>query len=296
MEIEEIELNDKRYPEKLKKIKNPPKKLYVIGNEKILNNDGIAIVGSRDCTKEGKISAKLFSANIAKSGLTVISGMAKGIDAMAHIGALEVGGKTIAVLGNGPKYIFPKENEQTYKRILENGGVIVSEYPGITPPVSEMFRQRNRIVSGLALGLLVVEAEARSGTSITARYAREQGKEVFCIPNSRNNRKGIGTNILIQKGAKLVIEPKEIIETYKRKIEKQITIDELEEEIVEEVDISKVKPEYREIYKTLTQELNINEISIKTNIGILDLYQKLFLMEIEGLIERKQNKYKIKST
>ena len=222
--------------------------------------------------------------------------MAKGIDAMAHIGALEVGGKTIAVLGNGPKYIFPKENEQTYKRILENGGVIVSEYPGITPPVSEMFRQRNRIVSGLALGLLVVEAEARSGTSITARYAREQGKEVFCIPNSRNNRKGIGTNILIQKGAKLVIEPKEIIETYKRKIEKQITIDELEEEIVEEVDISKVKPEYREIYKTLTQELNINEISIKTNIGILDLYQKLFLMEIEGLIERKQNKYKIKST
>lgn len=296
MEIEEIELNDKRYPEKLRKIKNPPKKLYVIGNEKILNNDGIAIVGSRDCTKEGKISAKLFSANIAKSGLTVISGMAKGIDAMAHIGALEVGGKTIAVLGNGPKYIFPKENEQTYKRILENGGVIVSEYPGITPPVSEMFRQRNRIVSGLALGLLVVEAEARSGTSITARYAREQGKEVFCIPNSRNNRKGIGTNILIQKGAKLVIEPKEIIETYKRRIEKQITIDELEEGIVEEVDISKVKPEYREIYKTLTQELNINEISIKTNIGILDLYQKLFLMEIEGLIERKQNKYKIKST
>lgn len=295
MEIEEIEINDKRYPEKLRKIKKPPKRLYVLGNTKILGNDGIAIVGSRDCTKEGKDSARLFAANIAKSGLTIISGMAKGIDAMAHIGALEVGGKTIAVLGNGPKYIFPKENEETYQKILKNGGAIVSEYPEDTPPVSEMFRQRNRIVSGLALGVLVVEAEARSGTSITARHAKEQGKEVFCIPNSRDNRKGIGTNMLIQKGAKLVIQPKEIIEIYKKKIEKQLTIDELERMQENNIDLKNVKEEYRNIYKLLTEELSINELSLKTNIGILDLYQKLFLMEMEGLIETKQNKYKIKS-
>lgn len=295
MKIEEIEINDKRYPEKLRKIKKPPEKLYVLGNAKILDNDAIAIVGSRDCTIEGKNTARLFSANIAKSGLTVISGMAKGIDAMAHIGALEVGGKTIAVLGNGPKYIFPKENEKIYQKILESGGAIVSEYPEETPPVSEMFRQRNRIVSGLALGVLVIEAEARSGTSITARHAKEQGKEVYCIPNSMENKKGIGTNILIQKGAKLVIEPKEIIEKYERKIDKKITIEELEKNKIEEIEMKKIKPEYRKIYKVLiAKALSINEISLKTNIGILDLYQKLFLMELEGLIETEQNKYKIK--
>lgn len=294
MEIEEITINSRNYPEKLRKIKRPPQKLYVLGNKEILRNDGIAIVGSRDCTKDGKRSARLFAANIAKAGFTIISGMAKGIDVSAHMGALDVGGKTIAVLGNGPNYIFPQENEETYKKILESGGAIISEYPDCTPPVSERFRQRNRIVSGLSLGVLVVEAEARSGTSITVRHAREQKKEVFCIPNSRENRKGIGTNMLIQNGATLVIEPNEVISKYTDSFEEQITIEELEKLGGKELDLSYVKKEYRDIYKLLAEELSINELSKKTKMGISDLYQKLFLMEIEGLIENKQNKYKIK--
>lgn len=295
MEIEEITINSKNYPEKLKTIKRPPQKLYVLGNKEILKNDGIAIVGSRDCTKNGKRSARLFAANIAKAGFTIISGMARGIDVSAHMGALDVGGKTIAVLGNGPRYIFPAENEETYKKILENGGAIISEYPDCTSPASERFRQRNRIVSGLSLGVLVVEAEARSGTSITVRHAREQKKEVFCIPNSRENRKGIGTNMQIKNGATLVTEPNDIIAKYTNNIGEQITIEELEEMKGKELDLTNVKKEYRSIYKLLTEELSINELSAKTNIGISELYQKLFFMEIEGLIENKKSKYKIKT-
>ena len=145
-------------------------------------------------------------------------------------------------------------------------------------------------------GVLVVEAEKISGTSITARYAKEQGKDTFCLPNSIENKKGIGTNILIQKGAKLVIEPKEIIERYRGKEIEQISIEQLEKRNKkEETNLSKIKEEYRQLYKILEiEELNINEIRIKTKIEISELYQKLFLMEMEGLIENKNNKYKIK--
>lgn len=147
MRIQEIDINDKDYPKRLKNIKRPPEKLYLLGNKEILDNKGIAIVGSRNCTEKGKKNASFFASNIAKSGFTVISGMAKGIDTRAHIGALDVEGKTIAVLGNGPEVIFPPENKELYNKILEMGGAIISEYPGNTPSRPEYFRQRNRIIS-----------------------------------------------------------------------------------------------------------------------------------------------------
>lgn len=294
MKIQEIDINDKYYPEILKAIKRPPKKLYVLGNKEILSYKAIAIVGSRNCTEEGRQNAKFFASNIAKSGFTVVSGMAKGIDAASHIGALDVGGKTIAVLGNGPRVIFPPENKEIYNKILETGGAIISEYPESTAYQSEYFRQRNRIVSGLSLGVLIVESKAKSGTGITARFAREQKKDLFCIPSSIKNSKGIGTNIQIKKGANLVTEPKEIIEKYTKKEIEQISVEELEKlSRVSLIDMKKIKPEYREIYKVLEDELSLNEISLKTGIDIKNLYQKLFIMEMEGLIKSNQNRYKI---
>lgn len=208
---------------------------------------------------------------------------------------MEVKGKTIAVLGNGPDYIFPKENKEIYENILKMGGLIVSEYPEGTEPKSERFRKRNRIVSGLSLGILVVEAEYRSGTSITARYAKEQGRDVFCLPSSIENRKGIGTNNLIKKGAILVTEPNEIIKKYKMPKVKQITIEDLERN--NEVSLSElgsIKEEYRNIYKELYIPLSINEISFRKGIDIKEIYEKIFMMEMEGLIEYKESKYKIK--
>lgn len=295
MKVEEIDIENSEYPEKLRKTKNAPKKLYILGNKKLLNTEAIAIVGSRDCTEEGKRNARMFSANIANAGFTVVSGMAKGIDREAHIGALEVCGNTIAVLGNGVDIAFPSENKEIYKQILKKGGLIISEYKSGTLPESEKFRQRNRIVSGLSLGVLVVEAEYRSGTSITVRYAKEEKRDVFCIPSSRENNKGLGTNMLIQKGAKLVLKPKEIIERYTEKKIKQISLEDLEKQRENtKINLEKIKKEYREIYKILEKELSINDISIKTKIEISKLYEILLMMEMEGLIESKQQKYKIK--
>lgn len=155
-----------------------------------------------------------------------------------------------------------------------------------------MFRQRNRIVSGLSLGILVIEAEARSGTSITARYAMEQGKDVFCIPNSIDNRKGIGTNNLIKKGAKLILNPNEIIEKYIHYTQKQITIDDLESmHKITAIRLNDIKEEYRCIYEILTEPLSINDISEKIGIDITEIYSKIFMMEIEGLIKKEGNKY-----
>lgn len=203
-------------------------------------------------------------------------------------------GKTIAVLGNGPKCIFPETNEEIYKRILKNGGAIVSEYPDDEPPKSDYFRKRNRIVSGLSLGILVVEAEKRSGTSITARFAREQNRDVFCIPNSRENRKGYGTNILLQKGATLVIEPNDIIKRYTGNIVKQVSIEELEANRKIEEEPKKVKQKYKKVYNILSEELTINEISKKIGMDVSELYQKLLMMEIDGIIEITHNKYRRK--
>ncbi len=290
MQIEEINYNDECYPKRLKNIDDPPKKLYVLGNKNILNYKGIAIVGSRDCTDKGKEIAKIFGANLANAGFSIISGMAKGIDAEAHMGALEVNGNTIAVLGCGVDYVYPQQNIELYNEILEKGGVIVSEYPSKVEPTSEYFRKRNRIVSGLSLGILVVEAEYRSGTSITVGYAKVQGRDIFCIPNAIDNNKGIGTNILIQKGANLVIEPKEIIEKYMDFKPKQLSIIDILEN--KKNKLKSVKKEYRKIYECLQNgELGINEISIQTGLCIAEIYQKLVMMELEGIIEFKQNKY-----
>lgn len=327
IEIEEIKITDEDYPKRLKEIQNAPKKIYVLGNKKILNDKGIAIIGSRNCSEEGLKNARLFATNIANAGFTVISGMAKGIDSASHYGALEVEGKTIAVLGCGVDYIYPKENNKLYEEILDRRGVIISEYPPGTEPSSEKFRARNRIVSGLSLGVLVVEAKYRSGTSITIKYAKEQKRDVFCIPSSIENKKGIGTNIQIRKGATLVLEPREILERYDVKNIKQISIEELElkketeledidernkiEYIEEEIkginetkdekesrrtssNLSQIKKEYREIYIAVEGGLSIDEISQKTKISLTEIYSKLFMMEIEGIIEKNGNSYIVK--
>lgn len=180
--------------------------------------------------------------------------------------------------------------------ILENGGAIVSEYPEGTEPSSDKFRQRNRIVSALSLGVLIVEAEYRSGTSITARYAKEHGKDIFCIPSAITNSKGVGTNMLIKKGAILVQSPKDIIQTYGINNYKQITIEELEEcNQDNQINLDVIPEEYREMYKLLYEPLSVDEISRKTKMDITDVYSMLFMMELEGLIKKYENKYRRES-
>ena len=181
-----------------------------------------------------------------------------------------------------------------YNKIIESGGLILSEYPMGIKPDSEKFRQRNRIVSGLSVGVLVVEAGYRSGTTITARYAKEQGKQVFCIPSSIDNSKGIGTNTLIKKGAKLVLEPIDILQNYGINTMKKITVEELDKQNkITAMKLNNIKEEYRKIYEKIFIPLSIDEIRKETNLNITEIYSKLFMMELEGLIKKVENKYVI---
>lgn len=177
-----ISYDDEKYPKMLKKIYKPPKKLYIRGNTDNLNTRCLAVIGSRNSTEYGEKWCKYFVKEFVKSDITIVSGMAVGIDSIAHKTALKYGGKTIAVLPSGFDNIFPKENMGLYKRILDSDGTVLTEYESNTNANSNRFLERNRIVSGLSLAVLVIEAAYRSGTSVTARIALSQGKKVFCIP------------------------------------------------------------------------------------------------------------------
>lgn len=249
--IEIISIKDEEYPQILKETYAPPISLYCKGDSSILNQKSIGIVGCREATEYGKSAAKYFGYHLAKQNVNIVSGLAKGVDSYAHIGATcaqmegknpqkrgntprkmvnipQVNennpqtrsyphvdntkdcGKTIAVLGNGLDMIYPKENGFLAKQIVENGGAILSEYPLGTKPEKMNFPARNRIISGMSQGILVVEAKAKSGTLITVDFALEQGRDVFVVPGNINSVHSVGTNRLIQQGAKLVTHYSEV--------------------------------------------------------------------------------------
>jgi len=208
---EKITINDPEYPELLKTIENPPRELYYRGNLSICDNPCLAIVGSRKATPYGRWAAYNIAKRVSEHGVTVVSGLASGIDACGHIGALDAGGKTIAVLGCGPDVYYPRTNRDLMKKIGCDG-LIITEYPSGTAPVSWQFPARNRIISGLSYGVLVVEADLHSGSLITAGRALEQGREVFAVPGNINCIYSRGTNKLIQDGATPLTEIDDILD------------------------------------------------------------------------------------
>ena len=201
--IKIININEREYPQALKEIYDPPISLYVKGNIEKLNNKNIGIVGCRECTIYGKKSAEYFAYNLSKQNINIVSGLAKGIDSYAHLGSLNTG-NTIAVLGNGLDIIYPKENLELANEIIKRGGTIISEYPCGTKPDKMKFPARNRIISGISSGIIVIEAKEKSGTLITVDFALEQGRDVFVVPGNINSINSVGTNDLIKQGARLV--------------------------------------------------------------------------------------------
>jgi len=204
---------DADYPENLKNIYDPPIVLYVKGELKEEDKFSIAIVGSRRASFYGLSLAEKFAFELAGRGFTVISGMARGIDTCAHKGALKEGGRTIAVMGSGFNHIYPEENKKISEKISQNGAVI-SELPVDAKPLPQNFPRRNRVISGLSLGVLVVEAAQNSGALITADFALEQGREVFALPGKVDSHTSFGTNGLIKQGAKLVSCVDDILEEF----------------------------------------------------------------------------------
>lgn len=277
----EININNEIYPSKLKEIKNAPKKLFLRGNIELFRSNSIAIVGSRECTSYGFYEAYEFAKELSKKGICVISGLAQGIDTAAHLGAMHQKGKTIAVLGTGLNKIYPKENEILAESIIKNGGLIISEYGLYEERKSENFPKRNRIMSGLSDGILVIEARRKSGTLITARYAREQGKKVFSLPGNVDIINSSGTNELIKNGAKLVTEAKDILNEFM--IEEEKTVNE------------EINQEYKKVYDLIgSNPIHINEICKKTNSSMAEVNQIITMLEIEGLIKSLPNNEFIK--
>lgn len=274
-DIKVIEFENKKYPKKLRKIKNPPQRLYVQGDIELLNKKGIAIVGSRNCTQYGIKWCEKLTKDLLEYNLVIISGMAKGIDSVAHNITIRNGMKTIAVLPSGFNNIYPKSNIQLYKNILKSGGAIVTEYEENVVASSDKFLARNRIVSGLAIGTLVVEAGYRSGTSVTASLTKEQGKKVFCIPGNLENSKSIGTNILIKKGAKLITSAEDIAKNY------HLVKCEINEKNVE------IPSEYEDIYNLITEKpIDTLTIIKKSNLRVSEVMSKLTILELEGKIKK----------
>lgn len=219
--IETIEPNRREYPEALKKIAQPPEILYYKGDKSLLHQQCLAIVGTRRASDYGKEIAFQFAKELAEAGLVIVSGMALGVDSLAHQGALAGKGRTIAVLGTGleEKTIYPQSNLGLAKKILDKGGLLLSEYPPDYPGSKHTFLKRNRLISGLSLGVLVVEAKYRSGALNTAFWAKKQGKAIFAIPGSVYSLNSQGTNRLIQQGGQLVQKPNEILKALKIKPE-----------------------------------------------------------------------------
>jgi DNA processing protein len=206
-----IAFNDDAYPKRLKDIYDPPALLYIRGELRRQDELAVAIVGSRKTSPYGRWFTERIGQDLARHGVTIVSGMARGIDSVAHKGALQGGGRTIAVLGCGIDVIYPSENRDLFHQIIDKGAVL-SEFPMGSRPEGGHFPRRNRIISGLAIGVVIVQASARSGSLITAGYALEQGREVFAVPGNVGAEGSRGTNQLIKEGAKLVESSEDILE------------------------------------------------------------------------------------
>ena len=208
--IKILTIEDKAYPQILKTIYDYPVSIYIKGNEKILNMPAIGIVGCRESTSYGEKVAQYFAYQISKRNISIISGLAKGIDSQSHIGAIKAKGITIGVIGNGLDMVYPKENQYLYDKIIEENGAIISEYPIGTKPEKMNFPARNRIISGMSKGILVIEAKKKSGTLITVDFALEQGRNVYVVPGNIDEMNSVGTNDLIKQGAQIVTSYRDI--------------------------------------------------------------------------------------
>ncbi|MBN1591874.1 MAG: DNA-processing protein DprA, partial [Candidatus Coatesbacteria bacterium] len=261
-------------------ISDPPALLYVWGELEARDSYAIAIVGTRACTHYGQQAAHGLALELAAMGITVVSGLARGIDGHAHRGALMGKGRTIAVLGTGLDQIYPPEHVSLAKKISENGAVI-SEFPSSIPGLPRNFPIRNRIISGLSLGTVVVEAPTKSGALITARLALEQGREVFAVPGNITNEASRGPNQLIRQGAISVLSAQDIIKEVAPEIKGMMREDTIKKATEAKLNLS---PSERKIYEVLTQEpLHIDEITLSTSLPQPEIAVGLFNLELKGL-------------
>jgi len=287
-------LDDGVYPSSLREIYDPPIVLYVKGAwSECLDQPCIGVVGSRRCSTYGQNAALMLARDLAQRGVTVVSGFARGIDAAAHRGALEAGGRTVAVLGTGLDEVYPRDHAKLAVEILNNGGALVTQFPLKTPPVSENFPYRNRIISGLSLGIVVVEAAENSGSLITARLAMEQNREVFAVPGNITSRNSFGTNYLIKgAGAKLVQQWQDIAAELPQQIAAKLlpppVTKSKEKTIGERLSLipEGLSPVETSVFKLLTPDIpaHVDWLIDKSKLAVPELTAALLNLEIRDLV------------
>lgn len=271
---------DEAYPQRLKEIEQPPPVLYLRGELSLEDTWSVAIVGTRRATPYGRQIAEEISSYLAANGVTIVSGLARGVDAIAHNAALRAGGRTLAVLGSGVDRIYPPENRALAEKIIEHGAVLSDYVPG-TPPESSNFPPRNRIISGLSMAVLVVEAGESSGALITAEFAAEQGREIFAVPGNILAPQSKGTNKLIQQGALPLLSASDIMQALNltrvgqhKAARKALPADEVEAKLLENMG---------------EEPLHVDEIRNQTGLPVEKVSATLVMMELKGMVRQVGN-------
>ena len=267
------------YPSYLREIDGPPPLLYIVGDLENIDRWAVAVVGTRRVTPYGRQVTQEIVAGLVRNGVTIISGLARGVDAIAHKTALDYGGRTIAVLGSGPDNVYPPEHRDLAKQIVRGRGAVISEYPLGTEPEARNFPPRNRIISGLSLGVVVVEAGERSGAGISAEYALNQGREVFAVPGNVNSPTSRGTNRLIQRGeAKLVTNSNDVLEELNLSM------------VFEHTAVQKALPETEEeaaLFEYLSGEpIHVDALIRSTGLSSQAVSSTLTLLELKGVVRQ----------
>jgi DNA processing protein len=275
--VEVLTWDDDGYPRRLKEIDQPPPLLYVRGSIQLEDDWAVAIVGTRRVSPYGRQVAEEVAGFLAGNGVTVVSGLARGVDTAAHDAALKAGGRTIAVLGSGVDRIYPDENRRLSDRIIQKGAVI-SDYPMGTAPESANFPPRNRIISGLSLAVVVVEAGETSGALITASFAANQGREVFAVPGGIHAPQSKGTNSLIQQGARPLLRVEEILEV--------LSLQMVQEQQVARAVLPVDETEARLLNVIGRQPIHIDEIQIQSGLPIEQVSATLAMMELKGMVRQ----------
>jgi DNA processing protein len=295
---------DEAYPERLRQIFDPPMVLWTRGDIRLLDRPGVAVVGTRQPSPYGSGMAQLLSRDLARRGLTIFSGMARGIDAFAHRGAIEAGRPTVAVWGTGIDIIYPKENKALAEEILATGGLIATEHPLGTYPAVANFPKRNRILSALSAGVLVVEAAENSGSRVTARCAVEQNREVFAVPGNVTNKNSWGPNILIRQGAKLVCTWEDVWEDLPTAT--RMAVDDLFVEVaskpagsaslVEEAPLAPTESRVMSVLRS-DESLQLDEImeQLEAEVSSSEVFTALFELELAGRIRQLPGKHYVKT-
>ncbi len=295
-DVNVVTIFDENYPVALRSIYDPPVVLYIKGHWPGDHGLAIGVVGSRNASVYGLKIAEKFSSQLAELGITVVSGLARGVDAASHRGCLRTGGQTVAVVGCGLCHVYPEQNRELYKEIGQKGAIL-SEFPMSVPPISGNFPARNRIISGLSLAVLVVEASLKSGALITSRFALEQGRDVFAVPGQIDQSNSQGVNQLIKDGAKLVTCFEDILQELEPQLRRDfVKTGKTEEEFLPERTTHDLSEQEWSVVKCVNKEpLYIDEVVAKSGQPQLEVAGVLLKLELKKVIKQLPGKYFVRA-